>query len=107
MTRPVAPAHLSLAARRIYLAVVREYQMEPQDEAVLVKACEAFDRAEAARLVIEREGMTYEDRFGAPHARPEVKIEIDNRTAFYRGVRELDLRGGPAVADLPRIASRR
>ena len=35
--------------------------------------------------------MTYEDRFGAPRARPEVAIERDSRLAIARLVRELGL----------------
>jgi hypothetical protein len=45
----------------------------------------------AAREVLDKDGLTYTDRFGAPRARPEVAIERDSRIAFARLVRELAL----------------
>ena len=107
MTRPVAPGHLSLEARRMWLSVARNYEMEPQDIGVLTATMEAFDRYKQAGRVLDDKGLTYLDRFGAPHARPEVKAEVDYRTQFFRGIRELDLRGSPAMADLPRVLGRR
>jgi hypothetical protein len=44
-----------------------------------------------AREALKQHGMTYLDRFGAPHARPEIAIERDCRIAFARLVRELAL----------------
>ena len=46
---------------------------------------------DAARKVLDAEGVTYTDRFGAPRARPEVGIERDSRLAFLRALRELGL----------------
>ena len=34
-----------------------------------------WDRAEQAREVLDRQGVTYNDRFGQPRTRPEVAIE--------------------------------
>jgi phage terminase small subunit len=58
---------------------------------LLVLACQAWDRAEQAREILAREGLTFMDRFDCPHARPEVAVERDSRLAFARLVRELDL----------------
>jgi hypothetical protein len=57
----------------------------------LTLAAEAWDRAEQAREAIAQHGMTFMDRFGQPHARPEIAIERDNRIAFARLLRELAL----------------
>jgi hypothetical protein len=43
------------------------------------------------RTILDDNGLTYQDRFDAPRARPEVAIERDNRLAFARLLRELDL----------------
>jgi hypothetical protein len=44
-----------------------------------------------ARAALQEHGATYIDRFGSPHARPEVRIENDAKTHFRQLVRELDL----------------
>jgi hypothetical protein len=67
------------------------YELEEHHTRLLVFACQAFDRAEQAREILAREGLTFEDRFGCPHARPEVAVERDSRLAFARLIRELDL----------------
>ncbi len=43
------------------------------------------------RALDAKHGTTYDDRFGAPHARPEIGIERDARLAFVRCLRELGL----------------
>lgn len=58
---------------------------------LLALACEASDRAEEARRIIAREGMTYPDRFGAPRRHPACAIEAESRAAFGRLVRQLAL----------------
>gem|GEM_PF-1977218 len=59
-----APAHLSAPARELWRAILKDYQLEPHHMATLQKALEAFDRAEQARDIIAREGLTVEGRYG-------------------------------------------
>ena len=57
---------------------------------------------ELARTVIQDQGLTYQDRFASPKARPEDAIERDSRLAFVRIIRELDLDiDAPAQASRP------
>jgi phage terminase small subunit len=65
--------------------------LEEHHVRLLTLAATAWDRAAAAREVIDREGAVYVDRFGQPKARPEIAIERDAVTALARLVRELDL----------------
>jgi hypothetical protein len=69
MTSPRGPNHLSLPARRLFSEVLRLYELEPHDQAVLVKALEAWDRAEQSRQRIDTDGLTVKSRFGElkPH----------------------------------------
>jgi hypothetical protein len=69
----------------------RQLRAEDHHARLLTLAGEAWDRAVAAREAIGKHGITYEDRFGAPRARPEIAIERDSRIAFARLVRELKL----------------
>ena len=86
-----APNHLQASTRRWFRYVVAEWGLEPHHIRILTAACESWDRCCQAREVIDREGLTYLDRFKAPRARPEIGIERDSRLAFLRAVRELDL----------------
>jgi phage terminase small subunit len=86
-----APAHLAPRTRRWWASVVSEYELEPHHIRLLTLACESWDRGQQARAVLDLEGISYIDRFGAPRSRPEVAVERDSRIAFARLLRELDL----------------
>lgn len=86
-----APAHLSPSAAEWFDGVLEEFDLEPHHVRLLTLAAEAWDRGVQAREALATHGMTFQDRFGAPHARPEIAIERDCRIAFARLVRELAL----------------
>jgi P27 family predicted phage terminase small subunit len=92
---PKAPAHLSREARAFWREIVGEFELERHHRAVLQVALEAWDRMVAARRVLDENGVTYVDRFGAPRARPEVAVERDAGLRLLRAMRELDLEGEP------------
>lgn len=93
-TEPVEfkpPKHLKAGTRKWWATVVREYELEEHHLRLLTLAAEAWDRCEQARKALAKHGLTYNDRFHQPRARPEVAIERDSRIAFARLLRELDL----------------
>ena len=77
-----APSHLARTTKKWFRTVVSDWGLEEHHVRILVGACEAWDRCAQAREVIDREGLTYLDRFDAPRARPEIAIERDSRIAF-------------------------
>jgi phage terminase small subunit len=85
------PGHLRVATRRWFASVVADFDLEPHHRRLLTLAAEAWDRGQAAREIVDRDGMTYDDRFGQPKARPEIAIERDSRIGFARLIRELGL----------------
>jgi P27 family predicted phage terminase small subunit len=89
------PTHLRAATSRWFTEIVGEYDLESHHIRLLIKACEANDRCEQAREGLLRHGLTFDDRFGSPHARPEIAIERDSRIAFARLIRELGLDVAP------------
>ena len=91
MNKPKAPKHLRPATKRWFNHVATEWTLEQHHIKLLIVAAETWDRLVQAREVIDREGLTYQNRFGEPRARPEISIERDSRLAFLRAIRELDL----------------
>jgi hypothetical protein len=99
--RPEGPeSHLRPATRRWIEHVREHWVLDQHHDRLLVLAGEAFDRATAAREAIDKHGITYTDRFGAPRTRPEVAVERDARLAFARLLRQLDL-DAPGVPSSP------
>ena len=86
-----APEHLAEPTAKWWRSVHDDYDLEPHHVRLLTLAAESWDRTRTARVVLDTDGLTYVDRFGAPRARPEVAIERDSRVAFARLLRELDL----------------
>jgi phage terminase small subunit len=101
-----APRHLQPATRRWWLNVVGGYELEEHHERVLTMAGEAWDRKEAAREAIVKEGLTYVDRFGSPKPRPEVAIQRDAEIVFARLLRELKLDIDPPDSRPPGLGNR-
>ncbi|MDH5324374.1 MAG: P27 family phage terminase small subunit [Gammaproteobacteria bacterium] len=96
------PKHLRPNTKKWFRSVLEDYILQEHHYKLLTLAAEAWDRCQEAREALEKHGLTYEDRFGAPKSRPEVAIERDSRIAFARLVRELDLDcGTPAELDRP------
>jgi phage terminase small subunit len=95
------PKHLRADTAAWFTSITKEYELDSHHVRLLVKASEAWDRSEQAREAIAKHGMTYQDRFGAPRARPECAIERDSRLAFARLVRELGLDVAPPSESRP------
>jgi phage terminase small subunit len=85
------PAHLRSATKRWWSSVLEDYDLDPHHVRLLTLAAEAWDRGQQAREVVDRDGMTFVDRFGQPKARAEINIERDSRIGFARLLRELAL----------------
>jgi P27 family predicted phage terminase small subunit len=86
------PKHLSTEARTIWKEILSEYDI--QDSAglrILRVSLESFDRSQAAREAIDKEGMTVTDKFGQTKPHPLLPIERDSRAAFLAGLKNLNL----------------
>jgi phage terminase small subunit len=86
------PMHLSKEAKQYWKALIIEYGID--DVAglrILRVALEAYDRAQMARAAIDKCGMLYKDRWGAPKSHPLLPIERDSRAAFLADMKALNL----------------
>ena len=102
-----APKHLDPPTRRWWVQVARDYELEAHHLRLLTLACEAWDRGLKAREVLAVEGLTFEDRFDQPKARPEVAIARDAAIMFARLIRELALDVEPPPSRLPRVGGQK
>ena len=91
--RPPPPNHLSKKMKAFWISVFERKDLEPHEAMIFLKACEAHDRAEQARRILKREGLTYQDRFQQPRARPEVSIEYRSRASFAKLLGQINLYG--------------
>jgi P27 family predicted phage terminase small subunit len=85
------PAHLTPETADWWRAVLAEFALEPHHLRLLRLACEAWDRTQQAREILDRDGLTTETESGGLKAHPCIGIERDARLAFARLLRELDL----------------
>lgn len=98
--RPPAPRHLRRSTQDWFRAVVADYELEPHHLKLLTAAAESWDRAQAAREIIAKEGCVIRDRFDQPKPHPGCAIERDAKTLFARLLRELGLDVEEPSADI-------
>ena len=89
------PAHLAPETADWWCAVLGDYELEAHHLRLLRLACEAWDRCQQAREILDRDGLTVPTGDGGLKAHPAIGIERDARTAFARLLRELDLDAEP------------
>lgn len=74
-----APNHISAAAKKLWNQILTEYQFDDAAGLVILRtALEAFDRAQAARKAINKDGMTVKGRDGQIRSHPLLTVERDN-----------------------------
>lgn len=99
---PKAPAHLRAATRRWFRQVLREWRLEAHHVRLLTLACVAWDRAEAARELIDADGLLVRSARGGPRVHPALRVEDASRRAFQRLVAQLNLSSAPSHSAPPR-----
>ncbi len=91
-SRKNPPSHLSKEAKKIWLELQMEYGIDdPAGLRILRVLLEAYDRAQAARAQIDRDGMTFVDKAGQIKCHPLLPVERDSRAAFLAGLKALNL----------------
>lgn len=97
-TVPKAPRGLSAPSRALWEAIVADYVLMPHHLSLLEQAMRSLDRAEAARRLVDAEGLLV-----AGKLHPLTRVERDSRDQFARIVKQLGL----DLEALPPPSSRR
>ena len=96
---PPPPVHLSEATKAWWVEITSEFVLKSHHCRVLEIACDAWDEMVAARMVVQKEGLTVSTVQGGDKPHPATSIERDCRAAFLKALRELDLDSEPRPAD--------
>ena len=89
------PSHLSKAAKSLWSRLMADYQLDDAGGALLLQsACEAYDRLQEARKLIDAEGSVVRDRWNQAKVHPACGIERDARTQLHSALRLLKLEPG-------------
>ena len=79
------PAHISDGGKALWRAVVPDRVLSPGRVALLQEALSALDRADQARVILEKEGLTVvTESTGMVRAHPLIRVEKDSRQLFIR-----------------------
>jgi P27 family predicted phage terminase small subunit len=93
ISRP--PAHLSASARALWRKLFLDYDLDDAGGLLLLQsACEAFDRLQGARRLLDAEGAVVTDRFGQKRPHPAAALERDARSQMHAAMRLLRLAPG-------------
>ena len=87
---PEPPHTFSSEGRDLWFALLDEYDLDGLGVERLIVACEAFDRYQAARQLLDREGIVIRDRFGQQQPHPAIAIERSARAAYLRALRDVE-----------------
>lgn len=90
------PSTLSDAAKKWWTTIVTVFELEEWHILLLNECAAAWDRAQQARRLVDRDGPVAYDRWGQAKEHPATRIERDSMAAFRQMWRELDLDNAPA-----------
>ncbi len=95
--------HLSKEMLKLYGEIVENFELRPEQNKVLIAACETWDRLQQASAEVREHGITYISDKGAIRKNPAVDIEKEARRDVARLFRELNLEGINPEGRRPRI----
>ena len=92
MAIPRYPAHLEKIERQMWKKVLTEYQIvDSAGLKILESALSAHQRCRQCREQIDKEGLTYKDRFNSVKPHVLLASERDSRAAFLNAIKLLNL----------------
>jgi P27 family predicted phage terminase small subunit len=85
------PRHLSKESKKIWQNITEGWVMEMDGLVLLQVALEAWDRIQAARAEVDRDGLIITDPSGRRRPHPGLQIEKDQKLVLLKAWRQLGL----------------
>lgn len=86
-----APRTLPAVARKFWLQVAKDFELERHHETLLTSAATLLGRAYQAREILDRDGLTVTNRFHELKEHPMVAVERASLLGFKTVLREMGL----------------
>ena len=93
MKKPTStPKSLTSEAKSLWRRLVAEYGINDEGGCQILRVgLEAFERMRGVQAQIERDGITFTDRFGQVKAHPLLPVERDARAQYLAALKALNL----------------
>jgi hypothetical protein len=89
---PASPKGLTPRSRRLWRAILDDYELSDAEQTVLENGLRMLDRAGEAAAIVSAEGLTVVDRYGGTRAHPMLDAEVRCRREFAAAVRQLGVK---------------
>ena len=88
---PPAPKQLSAEAKGWWRKILECWDLDDAALLILESGLEALDRMRQAQVILAKEGITIEDRFGQAKQHPATLVERDAKATLLRHVKALGI----------------
>jgi hypothetical protein len=86
------PDHLAKEEGELFAKICRSYALHDEvSRQILAEGLTSLQRAREARQAIDKEGVSFKDRWGQPKPHPLCNVERDARAAALSAFRMLNL----------------
>ena len=85
-------SNLSESAQKWLKRILKSYEFDDGELALLQKAAELRDQADAARVQIEQDGAYFHNRFGEPRQHPALRVFQQSTDLMARLLKQLNVR---------------
>ena len=88
---PKPPTRLKKSGKSFWTKAHASFVLDDVQSEVLLRAAICLDRADAAGVILQKEGLTTINRFGSVVQHPMVSVEQQSISLFRHLVRQLDI----------------
>jgi len=94
MAVPKPPTELKTSGKRLWRAILGEYELEAHESGLLLEMCRTADQLDALAALVDRDGVTIIDDKGNVRAHPALVESRQQKIAYARLTAALRLPAG-------------